>query len=399
MIRNPQAAWVVAFDDKDRPIATEPWNWSTRMKGSQIELAFRGFRCRYELQKDVACVQVVRELDLRATGRTLGRMAVTGVAASLLRRGSFLGGALLDLSLRGGDRRKVYILQITFRDHTIIICECDAESLSQLAEFLPKSVISGYAEKRMVELLDIADRMVEDGERVLPELDAEIDALSEKLEKTKALTESGADFKARDRARDERISLDIRLDEQKALRRAVRFGIELQKAASSGKLVRRPRSPILLLGGSFLLFLIAMMIFVQNNSHDRSVNSPPETGFVKKFEPSPKPDFYVPPLSKEPAVVEESFGIGGSRDDAVANVPEPDVPTNTELSSLQVELMRIYSLAVRVSADPDRIRGQQQQWQTDILEQCNDDQCRSEAIRTRIGELKKLAPGSLNIRG
>ena len=156
MLDNLRAGWVIAFNKRDEPIITDPENWKVRLRSSQVDLSFKSFHLAYDLMRDTAYVQVVSHAEITNTSRTLGRMMLTGFAGAMLRKDSFLGSALLDLSLRGADQSRIYTLSITFRDHTAVVCECSATNLPRLAEMFSSYAISKAAEARMSELIDLA---------------------------------------------------------------------------------------------------------------------------------------------------------------------------------------------------------------------------------------------------
>src|SRR5215204_655875 len=72
--------------------------------------------------KSLECILMIRakEQEVTAIGKTLGRMALTGIGAALTSKGTGLGGTLLDLSFRGAETKTIVQGTIVFDDTTIV---------------------------------------------------------------------------------------------------------------------------------------------------------------------------------------------------------------------------------------------------------------------------------------
>jgi hypothetical protein len=196
-------------------------------------------RIDYDTRHDVLYVTTsVDEKQRTEVGKTARRMALSGVAAGLLRGGPHpglagVGGALLDYRIAGTEKRTIFtgLVHVVFRDFSTVDILCDRSEFAQLCSVLPQEAFSSERAERANEQFSTIRRMATEGPRVLTELTKNISDLKEEINAAANACEHGARFKERDEARSKLEQMKEQLSIQQASLQTVRYLIESGAAA------------------------------------------------------------------------------------------------------------------------------------------------------------------------
>lgn len=252
---------VVAFDSRGMPLKVPLSKWKVDFNetSESIDLRYKSTRLRYRLRGDLEAVTKAGESSELALGKTLGRLALTGLAGSLLSQGKGMGAALMDLSVRGAERRKLAELLLVFADTTTVSVVVSGEDLDQLRSMLPGWFFSEKAWARMEKFARLVERMALDGERVLTELQGRVSELKDEIEKCKKAVDQGETFAVRDAAREKVSDLASEIAYTESLARVVRW--ELNQADHSIRDEQIHDQGLIRRAGGFLFFLICVGSF------------------------------------------------------------------------------------------------------------------------------------------
>lgn len=226
---------VVAFDDHGDPVL-EPlnkWKVSYNRRAATVEIKARGYVRQYDLRSDVAACGVGDSHEKVALGKTLGRVALTG-----LFHGRYAAGA--DLRWGGVSRNEIHEFFLMFDDTTTLSMELDGDEYDEFSEQLPERARADDAQQRMERLLERIQAMVADGPRVLTELNGQRIAIQAEIEQQKPLIDGGATFDARHGARTRSEELTRSLNDVNVVRQAVLYDLA---ASGAVKLPATRNSP------------------------------------------------------------------------------------------------------------------------------------------------------------
>jgi hypothetical protein len=267
-MKNIAAVRVVAFDEKDRPITTAPAHWSVKLdlEHGHVHLSTHGASLKYELAADTQLAAVADEKSETATGGTAGRIALTGIAASLMKSRTGSGGSLLDLRLAGDSERTVHEGLVIFKDTTAIGFTGSAEQVRRLLDHVPSSAKSEAAAKAATDLIELAQTMALNGEKALSELQAKIILLQRALlAQAKQLIEGGANLQARDAARTEAHRIGTSIADTERLMKLVAFQLASPSPAlheATGKKPKVTKSHALGIGALVVALIAPVAVFI-----------------------------------------------------------------------------------------------------------------------------------------
>jgi uncharacterized protein YecT (DUF1311 family) len=404
MIKNLRAVNVVAFDRKGQPIITHPSNWIATLHGNTIVLKYKSNVLTYDLSRDCLYLGIANQDESTDIGKTLGRVALTGLAGSLIKKGSFLGAALLDLSVRGTDKRSICTVWLLLKDRTSLAFECIPEDFEKLKKLAPSSATSREGARKADQLIDLVERMVVDGERVLVEIEQETAQLEQALKKAKTDSETGAAFEIRNSARQEIDRLHSALDQQTELRRAVEFGIRYEEHV---KKVGLPRvsstyNPVIIWGGSaFILGFVVLAVSLgptertpplqtdssrsaRSTQADISpIQTPPEQSKQSHQQEEQKEVAEEEQTATSPTPTASDWAPSFSCDKATKKA-EIIICSSKDLSNADVEMANVYKKALAAGFMRERIISEQRDWIRSNRDVCEDESCLLSAYRERI---------------
>jgi hypothetical protein len=212
----------------------------TKYAGTFSSRASEGFT--FDLQKEVRCAAIINERSSTkaAVGKTIGRMALSGLASKLLLGGQHtgLGGALLDYRLAGAETKTASHseLLIILNDLTAIVVECDEKILGRMTNAIPFGCFDQDVDSVMDEY-DLIPRMADDGDRIYSELEESIDSLERDIEKFRDDESAGKTFAERDNAKIKRKNSEQQVQNEKARLNAVRYLIESRNSVQPTSII------------------------------------------------------------------------------------------------------------------------------------------------------------------
>lgn len=201
------------------------WRATFNLRRGEIVCTRGWIKVRRKL-KDTWSLQLQEVGQEKAYARTLGRVAVTGIASSLLKKGAGLGGALLDASLRGFDKNTLYAGTIVFRDLSIVSFVGNAHEIDALVRAVPERALTEKWISSANELIDRAVRLAQDGKRGIAELDLDISQNWRLQAEAENAATAGAQYSDRDAARERFKYVSAELMLMESLRHAATFLLE-----------------------------------------------------------------------------------------------------------------------------------------------------------------------------
>jgi hypothetical protein len=228
MPTNLQLLKVVALDASGQAVRTplDKWKLSYVERNATLEIACPAYAKRYDLRKDLAAVAPGETREKVAIGKTLGRLALTG-----LLHGRHAAGA--DLRWGGIDRDESMSLYLIFKDTTTVSMELDSDEMEYLLKEVPQGVATEESYQSAVALSKRVKAMAQDGPRVLTELDAKAAEIGGQVEKLTPLVESAATFDERHLAREQCAALQLQLAELGNTRTAVLYELAVYGLTSA----------------------------------------------------------------------------------------------------------------------------------------------------------------------
>lgn len=202
-MKNLAAVRVVAFSRKNHAVHIHPNDWNVELFGKKLTLKGGGTKIRYDLQTDLLCIRITDKIEETAVGKTVKRAALTGIAAHMLSQGKGMGGAMMDIALRGSETRVIVFARMVMKDTTTVSFEATKEEYETFVSDLPPHARTNEAIEEADRMISLADRMAIDGARSLAEVDSEIDSLQKQQVLARSRYENGSSFQERDAARDE----------------------------------------------------------------------------------------------------------------------------------------------------------------------------------------------------
>lgn len=219
---------VVAFDAKGQAVLTplNKWKVAYSERNATIDIKCAGYAKQYNLRTDLAAVAPGETREKVSLGKTLGRLALTGML-----HGRHAASA--DLRWGGIDRDQSIGLYLIFQDTTMVSMEVEGDEVEELIKGLPDHTTGQEAYDAAVAQSKRVKAMARDGVRVLDELDAKDAGLQLKLEAARPMVESGATFDERQQAREQSEQLEEQLRHLRQTRVAV-----IYELSASGQITR-----------------------------------------------------------------------------------------------------------------------------------------------------------------
>jgi uncharacterized protein YecT (DUF1311 family) len=226
-MKNLNAFKVVAFTktDPDVAITCNPADWKPTLDFSTMTLHLRNKKesRTYNLATDALCAYPISGRQESDIGKTAGRMLLTGIATGALSKGKGGGGALMDLALRGSEKRVIAGVCIVMHDTTAVTFESTVDEFTSIVSKLHKAVPNLGDESDHTKIIKTIDSLAADGERVLIELDESISSASQRYLDAQKNAETGATFAERNNQRNLIQELSLNLRRKEGIRDAVKF--------------------------------------------------------------------------------------------------------------------------------------------------------------------------------
>jgi hypothetical protein len=207
---------IVGFDSDGKSVGVEDGLSSFLNFDHDLELRVYGskFEKIINLKSDALCCSVDSVETYTDVGSTLGRMALTGVAAGLFFKnksngfkGKAAGAALGDYLIRGAESYDCNGLMIILRDSSIIKLKINDNDFFRIKYFIGNDKFTEDAFKSGLDFIDLVERLVEDGDFVLNELNSDLELINSRVSNIDSLIPLGKNFDERDRLRFERKNL------------------------------------------------------------------------------------------------------------------------------------------------------------------------------------------------
>ena len=222
---------IVAFNADEEAITCNPSNWIPTLDFSKMKLHLRykkEFRT-YDLATDTLCAYPISGRQENDIGKTAGRMLLSGVATGALVKGKVGGGALMDLAIRGSEKRVIAGVRLVMLDTTTVEFESTVDEFTAIIAKLRNVFPDLGDESDHAQIIKTVDSLVADGERVLVELTDSIASVSEKYSEAKQNAETGATFADRNNQRNLIQNLAVKLRKKEGIKKAVEFRFAWQK--------------------------------------------------------------------------------------------------------------------------------------------------------------------------
>ena len=214
---------IVAFDAEGRAVIQplKQWKLNYRERQASIEVQCGSYRRSYDLRTEVMAVASGESNRKVSVGKTLGRIALTG-----LLHGRHAASA--DLRWGGLDRDESQEIYLVMRDTSVVALEMDADDLDGLLDVLPEDAKRDDAQERWDRLMKRIQAMVEDGPRVLEELAAERSTLESERARIQPQADGGKTFDERNTARERAKEIGAKLSELAVVQRAVLYDLSMK---------------------------------------------------------------------------------------------------------------------------------------------------------------------------
>lgn len=228
---------VVAFDATGQAVLTplNKWKLAYNERNATLEIKCAGYVKRYDLHHDLTAVAPGETRQKVALGKTVGRLALTG-----LLHGRYAAGA--DLRWGGVDRDQAIGLYFIFNDTTMVSMELESDEVEALLKSVPSGVTSDEAYAAAAAQSKRVKAMARDGSRVLDELDVQGRDFEGQLATAHPIMESGTSFDEREQAREQCGLLQQQLDQLHQTRRAVVYELAASGVATGQPLIDQARS-------------------------------------------------------------------------------------------------------------------------------------------------------------
>lgn len=414
---------IVAFSNKNYAIHIPLSSWEVFLNGKVLELKGAGSKVRYDLSNDLMCIFVTGKVEETAVGKTVKRMAVTGIASSLLSQGKGVGGAMMDLAVRGAETRIIVSARMVMKDTTTIDFEATEGEYRQFVSGLPANATTSQAKSRAEELISLVDRMSLDGHRSLPEIDGRIEAFIERRRLAEKLIIDGGSFEDRDVARQEVESLGNEIEYLQQLKKAVMYRLSTPEAMKNpgGSFLKRAMiSGLVLSGGIFVVGVMSggnsddknapensqaniASASMSGNAQDASSGIQPEA-----IPPKARQDSGVPVVNVEtrgePVSGPLIQGSAGKASDAAtekfvkpgfdcigaATNAERMICASPELSAADAQLSDLYGRVLAASKNRDKLKADQINWIRTQRNVCSDVPCMLDVYEARKKQLMQI---------
>lgn len=223
---------VVAFDTAGNAVIQPLKRWKVNLNLNQrnacLEVKCDGYTKVYDLRTQVIAVGVGESIKKVAIGKTLGRVALTG-----LLHGRHAAGA--DLRWGGIDRDESQEVFLMLDDTTTVTMGMEGDEFGELIGVLPDAAKEDDAQERAEKLMDRIKAMVADGERVLVELTDKHGRLQAEDAALADQVDVGQSFDERHAARERRGQIARQLAELTTEQRAVSYDFAVIQATKELK--------------------------------------------------------------------------------------------------------------------------------------------------------------------
>ena len=221
---------VVAFDAIGGAVIKPLKRWKVNLneRSASLEVKCDGYAKVYDLRTQVIAVGVGESTKKVAIGKTLGRVALTG-----LLHGRHAAGA--DLRWGGIDRDETQEVFLMLDDTTTVTMQMDGDDFEEFVSVLPDAAKEDDAQERAQKLMDRVKAMVADGERVLTELTEKHTRLQSEDAALAGQIDSAQSFDERHAARERRGQIARQLAELVTEQRAVTYDFVVIQATKELK--------------------------------------------------------------------------------------------------------------------------------------------------------------------
>lgn len=412
-MRNFKPTKVVALDQAGQPVVRALSQWSARLNHGKntLTLSSGTHRLSYDLSRDVRYLAVVdqkQEVDL---GKTLGRMALTGIGVNGFEHGKGVAGAVMELATRGTSNTAWLLVEIVLTDLSVVRFEARPEQINEKPELLRAA---GEEARRKLEAVnDVLRRLRADGERTLPELEQTISVLQAEAAQHQREAEAGQTFALRDAARAKLASIDEQIADKSAVRVALLVDWKLEKRGPLHGLGRRIAKTIAWIAVAFAAFTAFMFYATQKPDTQARASAAAPSGSSAPLPPSnlesasfgptvgptePAQAASDPPVQAMQPV--ESSAIADAHPpsrrlsnpsfncaEAVTRV-EKMICGDVDLGYADRKMAVAFREALRASATPNDVRRAQATWRRDQRDACAAPSCVLNSYEARIQDLR-----------
>lgn len=291
MASDLQLLRVVAFNAEGQPVLVplERWKLQYSERRATLEIKCSGYSRTYDLRTELASVAPMDSRKKVSLGKTLGRVALTGLVQGR-------HGAAADLRWGGLDRDEVVTFMLFFRDTTTVQIELESDEVEALLQMVPESVASEEAYEAATAVVRRINAMVEDGLRVVGELDAKTARLTDELAALRPKVESGESFDERQAARERCGVIERELAELQSTRVAVVYTLAFQ-GKDVGTEHTKPSAPVAAAGAG------------QGGGAAAVTSVAPLASVAPAPAPISRPEVPVPPSAVQPSVRKSGLGM------------------------------------------------------------------------------------------
>lgn len=403
-MKNLKPTKVVAFDKKGLPVArrAEEWDATFNERKGVITLRSGPYKKQFTLDDDSLSITVLEEKGQVALGATLGRMALTGLATNGFAHGKGLAGAVMDLAVRGTEQNVLLRCELVLSNLTTVTFDATPAEIQKWPGLI--NAASDSARERLQKLQNVLRRFKLDGERVLPEVDAELERLAAKAAEVTTVINTAQNFNDRDRARATLLDLETEIYGRRAVREALLVDLAIASQSSTGRLARKIGG---ILGGLVFVVIAALAFMawavktpangikptpsVNTTLPEKSIPEPQSkpAPLTVTLPPTPAP---TPPLSALPSTttIASQEKISRPAFDCLKARPgvEKMICSDPALGEADQQLAGAYRNALSKSIQPAELRRDQNAWRTTERDQCQTTECVLSSYRTRIQALE-----------
>ena len=221
---------VVAFDATGNAVIQPLKKWKIKLdeRRASFEVKCDSYSKVYDLRTQVIAVGVGESTKKVAIGKTLGRVALTG-----LLHGRHAASA--DLRWGGVNRDESQEVFLMLNDTSTVTMNMDGDEFEELVSILPEAAKEDDAQERAEKLMDRIKAMVADGERVLTELAEKHARLVAEEAALVGQVDSGQSFDERHAARERRGLITRQLAQLATEQRAVAYDFAVIRATKELK--------------------------------------------------------------------------------------------------------------------------------------------------------------------
>lgn len=410
---NLAAVRVVAFSRKNEAIHIHPDDWKVDLYGNKVTLKGGGTKIRYDLSTDILCIYVTDRIEETAIGKTVKRAALSGIAARMLSPGKGMGGAMMDLALRGAETRVIVYARMVMKDTTSLKFEATEQEYEKFVSGLPSHVQSDEAIDQSKKMISLADRMAVDGSRSFAEVDSKIASLQEKQIQARQRATSDGSFEARDNARMKERNVADEIEHKLQLKKAAMHRL------SAPPILKRRVSLFKIIAASVTIMFVGIFIFGLLNGGSQDLTSDPVQPVVATSTPAIQvrkeaahsdTSSQLPRISKManvPAgseiansapvhvvsapIVQDGHSTGPSFDCSKATTHvEKMICTDPRLSSEDEMLAQIYRKALAASVNRDVLKADQIRWIITERNACSDPTSLLDVYQAREKQLQRM---------